>query len=157
MAVVVVVIVVVGVVVVVVMVVVAAVVVVAHPRTSSPLMRTDPSDGSKKRNKSLSTVDLPDPLPPTMAIRPPAGTENDRSLKISLPFSYLCECESGVGSECVGGMVCWCACVCASRVESERVSECAAELVCMCAQEEWRMSEYACVRVRVRVQGVESD
>ena len=54
-------------------------------RTSTPSTSTVPRSTSYNRLIRLITVDLPEPVLPTSAIRSPGRTWNDRSVKIGVP------------------------------------------------------------------------
>src|SRR3954453_13901659 len=56
--------------------------------TSAPSIRTLPVLGSYRRGRSETSVDLPEPVPPTIAIVRPAGTSRSTPRRTGSPPPY---------------------------------------------------------------------
>jgi hypothetical protein len=54
-----------------------------HNAASAPPISKDPCSGTRKPERVIANVDLPAPLGPTTAMRPPPGTLNETSCSVA--------------------------------------------------------------------------
>ena len=71
-------------------------------RTLVSPTNASPASGSTIRLKQRSNVVLPEPLSPTSATAPPAGTSSDTSssARVASNLWVKCRAESGMGMSC---------------------------------------------------------